>query len=169
MTPGWWATALVALAAPAAGDKPAAPPAVALEPSLAAWYGEWTGTGTAFGKPAAATLTIGPAAKGDIALAYHLSIEGAPRVTYSAEAMYRVYAAGRVSGNWTDSYGRTRPVGGHVRERLWVSNWGSADVEIGRSTYRLEGPNSLVVNDSVLRDDGSWRSFSVLRYRRDKA
>jgi hypothetical protein len=45
---------------------------------------------------------------------------------------------------------------------------GSADVEIGRSTYRLEGPDSLVASDSVLHDDGSWRVFSMLRYRRNK-
>lgn len=165
MTASWWAAGLFALAAPAVGDAPAAAPAS----SLSAWHGEWTGTGTAFGKPAAATLTIGPAPGGDAtALTYRLSIEGTPPVTYSAEATYRVDGKGRVSGNWTDSYGRTRAIGGRVTVQLWSNNWGSADVEIGRSTYRLEGPDLLTVSDSVLQDDGSWRTFATLQYRRNK-
>lgn len=51
---------------------------------------------------------------------------------------------------------------------LWSNNWGSADVEIGRSTYALETADLLVVSDSVLKDDGRWRVFSTLRYRRNK-
>ena len=161
MTPGRWLGALVALTAPVASEVPAAP-------SLDAWYGEWTGAGTAFGRPATATLTIGPAPGGDAtALAYRLSVEGTPPVAYSADATYRVDAGGRVTGKWTDSYGRTRPVGGRVTVRNWVSNWGSADVEIGRSTYRLDGPDLLSVSDSVLQDDGSWRTFATLHYRRN--
>lgn len=164
MTPGWWVGALVALAAPAASNASAAPAT-----SLAAWHGDWTGSGTAFGKPATATLTIGPAPDGDAtALDYRLSIEGAPPVTYSAEATYRVDAKGRVSGKWTDNYGRTRPIGGRVTVQFWSNNWGSADVEIGRSIYRLEGADLLSVSDSVLQDDGSWRTFATLQYRRSK-
>lgn len=158
MTPGWWAAALVALAAPAATPTP----------SLTAWHGEWTGEGVAFGQPATAMLAIGPAEDGATALAYRLSVERTPSVAYSAKAIYRVDMKGRVSGSWTDNYGRTRPIGGRLSDQLWVSNWGSADVEIGRSTYRLEGANLLVISDSVLQDDGSWRVFSMLRYRRNK-
>ena len=158
MTAGWWAAALVALAAPAAAPTP----------SLTAWHGTWVGEGTAFGQPASATLGIGSAEGGATALAYRLSIEGTPSVAYSAEAIYRIDNKGRLSGNWTDNHGRTRPIGGRVSGHLWVSNWGSADVEIGRSTYRLDGPNSLIVSDSVLQDDGRWRVFSMLRYRRSK-
>jgi hypothetical protein len=170
MTPGWWLGAVIVLATPAAGEALAALPVVAAPaPSLAAWHGEWTGEGMAFGKPATATLAIGPAPEGDATtLAYRLSIEGTPPVTYSAEAIYRVGDKGRVSGSWTDSYGRSRPIGGRVGVREWNNNWGSADVEIGRSTYRLEDPDLLVVSDSVLQEDGSWRVFSMLRYRRNK-
>ena len=162
MTPDWRLGALVAVAAPVAAEAPAASP-------LAAWHGEWSGAGTAFGQPATATLTIGPVAEGDSTrLVYRLSIEGPPPMTYGAEATYRVDAKGRVSGIWIDSRGRTRPVGGRVSAENWINNWGSADVEIGRSTYRLETPDRLVVSDSVLDDDGSWRTFAMLHYRRNK-
>jgi hypothetical protein len=167
--PGWWLAGLLALAAPVAGDAPAAALAAPSVLSFAGWHGEWTGEGTAFGKPATATLVIGPAPEGGATtLAYRLSIEGTPPVVYSAEAIYRVDARGRVRGSWTDSSARTRPVGGRLTASSWTNVWGSADVEIGRSTYRLEGMEMLAVDDSVLQDDGSWRIFSTLRYRRNK-
>lgn len=169
MISGWWLAGLLALAAPAASDAPVAARAAASAPSFAGWHGEWAGEGTAFGKPATATLVIGPVPEsGATTLAYRLSIDGTPPILYSAEAIYRVDAKGRVRGSWTDSSGRTRPVGGRLTTMLWSNNWGSADVEIGRSTYRIEGPDMLAVDDSVLQDDGSWRVFSTLRYRRNK-
>ena len=64
--------------------------------------------------------------------------------------------------------GRTRSVRGRLGVRQWWAHWGSADVEIGRSTYALEADGSLVVHDSVLQEDGSWRGFAMLRYRRNK-
>lgn len=157
MTSLWWAAALIASAAPAE------------TPPLAAWYGSWTGTGEAFGRPATATLEIGPAPGGGaMRLAYSLSINGAPSAAYAAAAIYRVDGGGRLRGSWTDSHGRTRPVAGRVTPSGWTANWGSADAEIGRSTYRLETPDRLVVIDSVLQDDGGWRGFATLHYRRNK-
>ena len=69
-------------------------------------------------------------------------------------------------GKWTDSYGRTRALVGGVNATKWWTHWGSADVEIGRSTYVLEEGGRLVVSDSILQDDGSWRVFAMLRYSR---
>ncbi|WP_411340166.1 hypothetical protein V6U71_20675 [Sphingopyxis sp. J-6] len=157
MTPLWWAVA--ALVAPAA-------PAESL--SLAAWHGSWSGAGEAFGKPATATLEIVPGESGTTSLTYRLSIDGTPPVRYSADAGYSLDARGRVGGKWTDSYGRTRPVSGGIEGPVWWTHWGSADVEIGRSTYTLEEGGTLAVSDSVLQADGSWRVFAVLRYRRNK-
>jgi len=156
MTPLGWAVAALA--------APAAPAAEAL--SLAAWHGSWTGEGEAFGKPATATLDIAPGAGGATTLAYRLRIAGAPPVAYSAEASYAFDAKGRVRGKWTDSYGRTRAVLGGVEAATWWTHWGSADVEIGRSSYVLEESGRLVVSDSILQDDGSWRVFAMLRYTR---
>ncbi|MGH6694616.1 hypothetical protein [Sphingopyxis sp.] len=156
MTPlGWAAIALVAPAAPAAEA-----------PSLAAWHGSWAGEGEAFGKPATATLDIAPGEGGATTLIYRLSIAGTPRVAYSAEARYVFDTKGRVRGKWTDSTGRTRAVAGGVNAAKWWAHWGSADVEIGRSTYVLEAEGKLVVSDSILQDDGSWRAFAMLRYTR---
>ncbi|MHA4835023.1 hypothetical protein [Sphingopyxis sp. MSC1_008] len=156
MTPlGWVVAALVAPASPAAEA-----------PSLAACHGSWAGEGEAFGKPATATLAIAPGAGGATTLAYRLNIVGPPPVTYSAEATYAFDAKGRVRGKWTDNYGRTRAVFGGVNAAKWWTHWGSADVEIGRPTYVLEEGGRLVISDSILQDDGSWRVFAMLRYTR---
>lgn len=152
---GWAAAALLASAPPAAEP-----------PSLTAWHGSWVGEGEAFGKPATATLEIAPGEGGATMLSYRLSIERAPPVTYSAEAAYAVDAKGRVGGKWTDSTGRTRAVAGGVSAAKWWTHWGSADVEIGRSTYVLDESGRLLVSDSVLQEDGGWRAFAVLRYTR---
>lgn len=159
MTTRWGVAALVAIAAPAMAEDPA--------PSLAAWHGTWAGEGTAFGKAATATLVIGPAPDGDATvLAYQLEVPGTPPIAYAAEAIYRVDAKGRVRGSWTDCSGRTRPIGGRVAGSEWHNHWGSADVEIGRSTYVLEAPDRLIVTDSVQKDDGSWQVFATLRLQR---
>ncbi|WP_439566873.1 hypothetical protein [Sphingopyxis sp.] len=167
MTVRWGLAALLAIAAPAAATEPASPIAAAPAPSLAAWHGTWVGEGTAFGRAATATLAIEPAAEGGAtALIYQLAIPGTPAIAYGAEAIYRVDGKGRVRGSWTDSTGRTRPIGGRLAVSEWVNFWGSADVEIGRSTYVLEAPDRLLASDSVLQDDGSWRVFATLRFRR---
>lgn len=159
MTARWGMAALLAVAAPAAAEDPA--------PSLAAWQGTWAGEGTAFGKAATATLVIGPAPDGDATtFTYKLAVPGTPPIAYAAEAIYRVDAKGRVRGSWTDNSGRTRPIGGRMAGSEWHNLWGSADVEIGRSTYVLEAPDRLIVTDSVLKDDGSWRVFATLRFQR---
>ncbi len=156
MTSLWWAAAALM--------APAAPAAEA--PSLAAWHGSWAGKGEAFGKPATATLDIAPGAGEATTLAYRLRIAGTPPIAYSAEATYAFDTKGRVRGKWTDSYGGTRAVAGGVNAAKWWTHWGSADVEIGRSTYVLEADGRLVVSDSILQDDGSWRIFAMLRYAR---
>lgn len=155
MTPlGWVVAALVAPAVPAEA------------PSLGAWHGSWAGEGQAFGKPATATLEIAAGESGATGLAYRLSIPGTPPVSYSAEAQYAFDVKGRLRGRWSDSHGRTRPVSGGVEGATWWTTWGSADVEIGRSTYVLEEGETLTVSDSVLQPDGSWRVFAMLHYRR---
>lgn len=157
MTPLWWAAAVLA-----------APAAPAETPSLAAWHGHWIGEGQAFGKPATATLDIAPGEAAATRLAYRLHVAGSPPITYSAEAHYAFDAKRRLRGQWTDNSGRTRAVAGGVNAAKWWTHWGSADVEIGRSIYGLEADGTLVVSDSVLQEDGSWRVFAMLRYRRTK-
>lgn len=171
MTARLGVAALLAIASPAAADEPVpaapSPGMPAPAPSLAAWHGSWNGEGTAFGNAATATLVIVAAPDGSAtALAYRLAVSGAPPIDYAAEAIYRVDGKGRVRGSWTDNTGRTRPIGGRLAVSEWINFWGSADVEIGRSTYVLEAPDRLLVSDSVLQDDGSWRVFATLRFHR---
>ena len=140
--------------------------AAAEAPALTAWHGSWAGEGEAFGRPAIATLEIAPGEDGATTLAYRLSVAGTPPFAYSAAASYRFDAKGRLRGKWIDSTGRTRAIAGGANAAKWWTHWGAADVEIGRSTYVLDADGGLVVSDSVLEEDGGWRSFAVLRYKR---
>ena len=69
-------------------------------------------------------------------------------------------------GSWADNSNRTRPVAGRIAGSEWHNLWGSVDVEIGRSTYVLEAPDRMIVTDSALNDDGSWRVFATLNFQR---
>lgn len=157
MTRMWWAAAALV--------APAAPAVLAEAPSLAAWHGQWIGEGQAFGKPATAMLDIASGEGGATTLTYRLTIAGEPPVTYSADATYAFDAKGRLTGAWADSYGRKRAIAGGIDGATWWAHWGSADVEIGRSTYVLDAGDTLSVSDSVLQSDGSWRVFAALKYR----
>lgn len=169
MTAGWWLAALLASAGHADASEPAAPVAAAPVTSLSAWHGNWKGDGVAFGQKAIATLNLGPALDGGATrLDYRLMVDGTPPVRYFAQALYRVGAKGRVSGSWSDSRGQNRPVAGQIGANLWAVHRGSAESEIGRSTYVLEADRSLIVSDSVLQADGGWRAFATLRYRRNR-
>lgn len=84
----------------------------------------------------------------------------------SAETLYTLDAEGRVRGKWTDITGCVRPVAGGVAGPQWWTNWGSADVEIGRSSYAPENDGGLIASDSILQPDESWRRFAMLRYTR---
>lgn len=164
---GWSLAALLVLTGPAAGHAPAAGVAAAPAASLSAWHGSWTGEGTAFGQKATATLELGPAMDGGATrLDYRLTVDGTAPMRYFAQGIYRVDAKGGVTGSWSDSHGQNRPVAGQIGANIWAVHWGSADSEIGRSTYGLEADGALIVSDSVLQPDGSWRVFATLRYRR---
>ena len=103
---------------------------------------------------------------GATTLTYRLTIAGEPPVAYSADATYAFDAKGRLTGTWADSYGRKRAVAGGMDGATWWTHWGSADAEIGRSTYVLGADGTLTVSDSVLQADGGWRVFAALQYRR---
>lgn len=162
---GWGLAALLVLSGPVAASPPAAEVVATPAASLSAWHGSWVGEGMAFGQKATATLELamdGAATRLD----YRLIVDGAAPMRYSAQGIYRVDAKGRVAGSWSDNQGQNRPVAGQIATNLWAVHWGSADSEIGRSTYALEADGTLIVRDSVLQPDGSWRVFATLRYRK---
>lgn len=164
---GWSFAALLALSGPAAVSAPVAEVAAAPAASLSAWHGSWIGEGTAFGQKATATLELEPAPGGGATrLDYHLVVGGTAPMRYFAQGLYRVDGKGHVTGRWFDNHGQNRPVAGQIGADIWAVHWGSADSEIGRSTYDLEADDRLIIRDSVLQPDGSWRVFATLRYHR---
>jgi hypothetical protein len=150
------AFALGAVLLAIATAAPAQAPAGALD-----WlHGRWTGAGTVQGSPSAALLEVAPALGGQfVELRYQFTTGGAPPFRFEGRGFYR--AEGETwRGEWSDSTGATRPVTGTVIGTSLRTEWGEAETEQGRTTYRLERRDALQVTDEVLRRDGRWHVFA---------
>lgn len=150
--------------------QPTPPSPVAAAPTLDWFNGEWAGTGTMFGQPSKVALTIAPALGGSgTALAYRaeIPVKDQPPRRFEARATYRIMPKGRVEGQWSDSNGSFHRVGGRISGSSMTTLWGDPATEIGRSTYERDASGALIVTDSVLAADGSWRVFAQATYRRE--
>jgi hypothetical protein len=86
---------------------------------------------------------------------------------FEGRAFYRAAAAGAYKGFWIDNSGAIRPIEARTEGDALVSAWGTAETEIGETTYRLVTPTRLEITDRVRQKDGAWRTFgqSVLMKR----
>ena len=132
--------ALSGLAAAAA--LVAAGPAPAQDVAALAWLqGSWQGTGTAIGRPSEARLEIRPALGGRfLELSYRAG-------TFEGRAFYRPAGEGRWRATWFDNRGTSFPIEAVAAEGVLTANWGSAETERGRTTYRLRPDGRLEVTD----------------------
>lgn len=80
---------------------------------------------------------------------------------------YRIAADGAVDGVWADSNGNIHPLDGTWDGEWLVINWGTPTTEQGRSNYHFHRDGSLTVQDSVLGQDGTWRTFMQVTYAGD--
>jgi hypothetical protein len=148
-----------------AQTEPAAPTAAA--PSFAAWHGAWTGTGSLFGGPSTAKARFAPALDGNaLQFDFDLSFGGDRPQKFHGHGVYRVDAKGRITGQWMDVSGGLHQMKGQWSAREWTVTWGSPLTEVGRSRYRLTDDGGLAVTDWTLQNDGSWRIFAEMNYRR---
>lgn len=143
--------ALCGLAAPLALI---AAPATAQDAGALSWLaGEWRGTGTMFGRPSEATLSVRPVLGGRF---LELSYRAGP---FEGRAFYSFVSGGRWRATWFDNRGVTFPIEAHEIERSLTSEWGSADSEQGRTVYLLRDNGELRVTDSVRRN-GAYSEFA---------
>ena len=138
----------------AAAAMVAAAPAAAQDASTLDWLvGEWRGTGTMFGNPGEATLSVRPVLGGRF-LELNYRAGG-----FEGRALYHFVDGGRWRAQWFDNRGTTFAIEAFQIERSLRSEWGSVETEQGRTVYSLRADGRLEVTDSVRRD-GAYRDFA---------
>ena len=148
------AAALLAAAPAAAGQQPPAPAQAQQSLETLSWLvGEWRGTGTMFGHPSEATLSVRPVLGGRF---LELNYRAGP---FEGRALYRFVSGGQWRAQWFDNRGATFPIEAREIERSLTSDWGSAETEQGRTVYLLRDNGRLLVTDSIRRD-GGYREFA---------
>jgi hypothetical protein len=143
----------------------AALPALAEDTAAAAFLGRlagrWEGAGEVRQMAADMRMHWEPVLDGEF---HRLSMEN--RMTgkdgqswhFKAQAYYRIQKDGTLAGTWFDSRGITLPLTGRVEGDAMTIDWGTAEIERGRSTYRLAG-DALEVTDEVYGKDGALAVF----------
>lgn len=135
---GW----LLCLTPPAAAQARTPAPAAAQGSNSLAWLqGSWRGAGTMFGRPSEARLEIRPALGGRF---LELSWRAGQ---FEGRAFYRPAGEGRWRATWFDNRGISFPIEAAAAERTLTAEWGSADTERGRTSYRLLADGRLEVID----------------------
>ena len=132
----------------------AAAPVAAQDARTLDWLlGDWRGTGTMFGNPSEATLSVRPVLGGRfLELNYRAG-------AFEGRALYHFVDGGRWRAQWFDNRGATFAIEAFQIERSLRSEWGSAETEQGRTVYYLGQDGRLRVTDSVRRD-GTYRDFA---------
>lgn len=150
---------------------PAARAQEAAQSLFAAIAGDWEGSGETRGMAARLSLRWEPALDGAfLSLALNNRMTGADGAEwrFQARAFYRIGDRGAIAGHWFDSRGVSFPLTGSVdASDTMTIFWGTADTELGRSSYRVVG-DQLEVTDEVLTRDGSWRVFGQHRLTRSR-
>lgn len=85
--------------------------------------------------------------------------------SFSMEAygIYKFNKDSTINGSWFDSRGITFPLNGQIQKNTLIINWGSPDIEEGRTEYALKPDGSMAVKDFVLRD-GVYDLFGEALY-----
>jgi hypothetical protein len=129
---------------------------------FAAIAGEWQGSGETLGMASTQQARWEPALDAAFfrfVFDNRMIASDGRESRFRAEAFYRVGGDGAVTGTWLDSRGMTLPLTGMLDDSGALTiDWGSAETERGRSTYRLLD-GSLEVTDEVMNPDGGWRVF----------
>ncbi len=124
--------------------------------------GSWRGTGTILGQASRVEMEWARALAGRftrLTFVSHIGPEPNSQ-RFEGHAYYQADGTGRWRATWFDSSGVVRPIAATSDAgSALVAAWGSAETEIGETTYRLLGPDRLEVVDRVRSKDGTWREF----------
>ena len=135
--------------------------------------GSWRGSGVVLGRASSITMTW-EAAVGDAFVRLRFRNEmaagaGQPATVLEAHGYYRV-GGGPMNGRgtWIDSRGVVLPVAIAMSGDTLTSDWGDERTEVGRTVYRLTGPDTLEVVDAVRTPGGLYREFGRATLGRDR-
>ncbi|HTU10270.1 MAG TPA: hypothetical protein VMG08_05160 [Allosphingosinicella sp.] len=138
----------------------AAAPAAAQDATALNWLvGEWRGTGTMFGNPSEATLSVRPVLGGRF-LELNYRAGG-----FEGRALYQFVDGGSWRAHWFDNRGTTFAIRGYQIEQSLRAEWGSPETEQGMTTYVIDVRGRLRVTDAVRRD-GTYRDFATHVFER---
>ena len=135
------------------------------DPLLARLAGQWSGEGTVLKMPARVQLTWEWALDGRFLRLTFVNEMGTSR-RFEGHAYYRPAGEGRYRGTWFDNSGMIRPIEASRVDDSLVATWGTAETEIGETTYRLMPDGSMEIIDRVQSKDGTWRDFGRVVVKR---
>jgi hypothetical protein len=147
-------------------------PAIAQDSAAAAFLGRlagaWQGTGEVRKMAADMRMTWEPVLDGrfhQLSMENQMTGKDGQSWLFKAQAYYRVLEDGTITGTWFDSRGISLPLAGRVEGDAMTIDWGTPEIERGRTTYRLAG-DGLEVTDEVLGKDGTLAVFGRTRLAR---
>jgi hypothetical protein len=136
-----------------------------LDPTLLKLQGHWTGEGKVLNSSARVAMTWEWTLDQKFAKLIFLSHIGERR--FEGHAYYRAVGVGRYTGTWFDNTGAIRPIEATAQGDSLVAKWGTAETEIGETSYRLLGDGQMEIVDRVQSKDGTWREFGRVRVKRN--
>jgi hypothetical protein len=140
------------------------------DPLLARFAGQWSGEGPVLEMPASVQLTWEWMLGGQFLRLTFVNQMG-PSRRFEGHAYYRALGGGRCRGTWFDNSGMIRPIDASQVGESMVAKWGTAETELGETTYRLMPDGSMEIVDRVQGRAGCWRDFGrvVVRRARDSS
>jgi hypothetical protein len=123
--------------------------------------GRWEGTGVILGQASRVQMEWAPALNARfMRLTFVSHIGPAPKTQrFEGHAYYQPAGEDRFRATWFDSSGQVRPIVASGTASTLVAAWGTADTELGETTYRLTTADRVEVVDRVRAKDGTWREF----------
>jgi hypothetical protein len=129
---------------------------------VAALAGNWQGAGEVRGMPSKQEMRWESVLDGRflrLSFDNRMTAPDGKEWRFQADAYYRIQADGTIAGTWFDSRGVSFPLEGTAEPGgAMTILWGTADTELGRSSYRITEAG-LDVTDEVQGPDGTWRTF----------
>jgi hypothetical protein len=136
--------------------------------------GNWAGTGTFQGQPAAQRMRWEPVLEGKF-VRLTLRVETKPAtgqpIIFAGNAYYPAHGAAASRARWFDSAGNDYAIQYSMQAQqtaeLLTALWGEPGRVEGQSTYRLSAAGQqLEVVDAVRAQDGTWKEFGRFVLRR---
>jgi hypothetical protein len=130
--------------------------------------GDWTGQGSAFGRPAQIKTNFEWVLEKKftrLSLSYTTKVADGSERIFSGHAYYNAKGDGKYEGYWFDSQGNQYPIQAKLEGDTLTALWGIPGKSEGKSVYRLS-EGSFFVNDYVKQPNGEWREFSKFELKK---